>query len=120
MPHKCTKCNQVSKECLASVYHDIGVAGSEETPACQHCGSEEVVWLPVKPQGNRPQSELTFDRIYYVYRNAKGEIKDPSNGNPKAEFFTCGKCSGPALMVGCNCYYESYRCDNCGETFKVN
>ncbi len=120
MPHKCSKCNRVNDTPWYMMDNDHDVMGSEKVPACQHCGSEEVVWVPAKPQGSRPQSELTYDRIYAVYRNAKGEVKDPSNGNTNAEYFTCGKCSGPALMIGCNCYYESYRCENCGERFNVN
>lgn len=120
MPHKCTECNRVNNTPWWEMGEGFEIKGSEAKPACQYCGSERVVWEPATPQGSRPQAELTHDRIYYVYRNAKGEVKDPSNGNRQAEFHTCGKCSGPALMVGCNCYYESYRCDNCGETFKVN
>lgn len=35
------------------------------------------------------------------------------------EWFHCD-CNRPARMIGCNHYYEHYKCDYCGRSFKVS
>lgn len=66
--------------------------------------------------GTKKLIDAKFDFDAQIYRNAKGEaLKEKSNWD-----FPCSKCGSPAEMTGCDCYYEYYKCLNCGKTTNVN
>lgn len=120
MPHLCLDCDRVNAVSSWELGLSDTVKGSEDTPACQYCGSSNVRWKPVGVRSGMPVPPMSFDNIYGVWRDVAGEIKDPANGNPNLEFMVCNKCNGPAVMAYANSYYESYHCEYCGNKFQVS
>lgn len=85
-----------------------------QKPKCVNCGKPTLVF---HVDSHEYKHQIWFDYAHQCYRNADGSLADVTNIE---DDFSCPRCYGPATLQHVTAYYESYECNNCTHTFKVD